>query len=164
MSPCSVTDGIFRPGHLFRLGTEHPVYPVIRERLPHACPSYASYLRVSDVPTFLRHIGPALERRLTGSAASGYSGELKTSFYRTGVRLAFEGGRMVSAEPWAPTMAEDEGGAAFPGLTFLQLLFGYRSLEEIKYAFPDCWTGGDEPPVLLDALCPKQSSSVWHVT
>jgi hypothetical protein len=95
--------------------------------------------------------------------ASGHSGELKIGFYRTGVQLAFEAGRLVSAGAWAPAR-EDEGGAAFPGLTFLQLLFGYRSLEEIRYAFPDCWTNGDEPRVLLDALFPKQPSSVWHVT
>ena len=145
------------------LGAEHPVYPVIRERLPLARPPYAWYVRVADLPAFLRHIAPALERRLAESAAAGHTGELKISFYGAGVRLAFEGGRLVTAGPWTPTQ-EAQGGPAFPDLTFLQLLFGYRSLEELRYAFPDCGTGGDEPRVLLEALFPKQPSCVWHVT
>jgi hypothetical protein len=145
------------------LGAEHPVYPVIRERLPLARPPYAWYVRVADLPAFLRHIAPALERRLAESAASGHTGELKISFYGAGVWLAFEGGRLVTAGPWAPTQ-KDQGGAAFPDLTFLQLLFGYRSLEELWHSFPDCWADGDEPRVLLEALFPKQPSFVWHVT
>jgi hypothetical protein len=42
----------------------------------------------------------------------------------------------------------------------LQLLFGYRSLAELRYAFPDCWAD-EEPTLLLNALFPKQSSLVF---
>lgn len=147
---------------VFGLGTEHPVYRAFARRLPQIRPPYAWYLRVPDLPGFLRQIAPVLERRLAESVVPGYSGELRISFYRDGLRLAFHDGRLTCAESWRPESGE-ENKAAFPDLTFLQLLFGYRSLEELKYAFRDCWTDGDEAPVLLEALFPKQPSGVWPV-
>jgi hypothetical protein len=147
----------------FSLGPEHPLYDVYRDRLPHTRPPYAWYLRVADLPGFLRHVAPVLERRLAASVLVGHTGELKVSFYRDGLRLAFEEGRLAGAEPWQPTV-EAGGDAAFPDLTFLQLLFGYRSLEELKHAFADCWTGSDEAQSLLEVLFPKQPSNLWPVS
>jgi hypothetical protein len=37
---------------------------------------------------------------------------------------------------------------------------GYRSLQEIKSAFVDCWTDNDEVQALLEALFPRQPSDV----
>ncbi len=148
---------------VFWLGAQHPVYDAFRDRLPHARPPYAWYMRVPDLPGFLRHVSPVLEQRLAGSALVGHTGELKVSFYRSGLRLAFEGGRLVAVEPWQPT-PEAGGNAAFPDLTFLQLLFGYRSLEELDYAFADCWTSNDEARALLQSLFPKQPSDLWPVS
>ena len=144
----------------FWLGVEHPVYQTVHKRLPVTQPSYAWYVRVPDLPDFLRHIGPVLERRLAESVLVGHTGELKISFYRDGLQLVLENGRLSGVEWWTPT-ADDEGAAAFPDRTFLQLLFGYRALEELKYAFVDCWTGTDEARALLKALFPKQASNVW---
>ena len=146
----------------FWLGTEHPVYQVMHSRLPHTQKPYAWYVRVPDLPDFLRHVAPVLERRLTGSALVGHSGELKVSFYRDGLRLVFAQGRLTDVEPWEPTQADD-GAAAFPDRTFLQLLFGHRTLEELDYAFTDCWAGSDEARALLKILFPKQPSHVWPV-
>ncbi|MFN2227217.1 MAG: GNAT family N-acetyltransferase [Anaerolineae bacterium] len=147
----------------FWLGAEHPAYEVFRSGLPRRRKPYAWYLRVPDVPAFLRHVTPVLERRLAGSILAGHSGEIEISFYRSGVRLAFEEGRLVRAEPWQPKNAED-GKALFPDLTFLQLLFGYRSLEELDDAFADCGTRDDGSRLLLEALFPRQSSDVWPVS
>ena len=144
------------------LGTEHPVYDAFGDRLPRTVPPYAWYLRVPDLPRFLRRIAPALERRLAESPLAGHCGELKVNFYRDGLRLAFDRGCLTAVEPWQPAHAE-EGAAAFPGLIFLQLLFGYRALHELRYAFADCWVEGDEPRELLTALFPKRPSDVLHV-
>ncbi len=107
--------------YAFWLGAEHPVYEAIPERLPRTRPPYAWYLRVPDLPDFLRHVAPVLERRLERSVAAGHTGELKISFYRDGLRLALEEGRVAALEPWAPA----DGGradASFPDHTFLQPL------------------------------------------
>jgi hypothetical protein len=56
-----------------------------------------------------------------------------------------------------------EGDVAFPGLTFLQILFGYRSIEELRAAYPDvtCNPGFE---ALINRLFPKQSSNLWPVS
>jgi len=146
----------------FQLGTEHPVYQVMHDRLPHTDPPYAWYVRVPDLPDFLHHVAPVLEQRLAESVLVAHTGELKISFYRDGLRLVFEKGRLIGVEPWQPTPA-DEGAAAFPDRTFLQLVFGYRALEELEHAFADCWTETDEARALLQVLFPKKASFVWPV-
>lgn len=147
----------------FWLGAEHPVYQVFDKRLPHTVEPYAWFVRVPDLPGFLRHVAPVLEQRLGRSPLVGHSGELKISFYRSGLRLAFEDGRLVEVEPWQPT-PEQEGDAGFADLTFLQLLFGYRSMEELDYAFADCWASGNKARPLLDALFPKCQSNIWPIS
>ena len=145
------------------LGAEHPAYRVLRNRLSPVRPTYAWYVRVSDLVDFLQHIAPVLEQRLSRSALAGHTGQSRISFYRHGLRLAFENGRLDSVEPWQPTLQES-GDAGFPELTFLQLLFGYRSLEELRYAFADCWAADDGAHPLLAALFPKRPSNVWPVS
>ncbi|HEX8221360.1 MAG TPA: GNAT family N-acetyltransferase [Chloroflexia bacterium] len=143
----------------FSLGEQHPVYDAIPERLPRIRKPYAWYIRVPDLPAFLRHIAPALEQRLAASAHSGYTGEMKLNFYRSGLLLRFEAGR-ISVEGWKPDRVE-EGDAAFPDLTFLQLLFGYRSFEELQHAFADCSANTEDARALLPILFPRKVSNVW---
>ena len=143
----------------FWLGVSHPAYEAAAERLPCVREPYAWQVRVPDWPKFLRHIAPVLERRLAASVAAGHTGELKISAYRRGLRLVFERGRLVDIAAWRPS-PEVEGEAAFPDQTFLQLLFGYRSLAELKSAFKDCWTEGDEAPVLLERALPQADDAL----
>ena len=110
-----------------------------------------------DLPGFVRHIAPALERRLPGTAAEGFSGEVPISFYRGGVRLVFEQGRLTTAEPWQRPDRSEIPGAGFPPLVFLQLLFGRRSLDELQHAFPDVWVS-DEVAAVVRALFPRRYS------
>ncbi|HEX8993141.1 MAG TPA: GNAT family N-acetyltransferase [Anaerolineales bacterium] len=144
----------------FDLGESHPVDEVFKGRLPQVHRSYAWYLRVGDLPGFVRHIAPALERRLADSYACGYTGEKCVSFYRSGLRLVFEQGHIAEVAPWQPAPPVSEGDIAFPGLTFLQLLFGYRSLEELRGSFADCWWNSNETRALFEALFPKRPSQV----
>ena len=150
----------------FRLGAEHPVYQVFANRLPHTAGPYAWYVRVPDLLGFLRHVAPVLERRLENSLLVGHSGEIKIGFYRSGLRLVFEAGRLAGVEPWQPTTEgeDDPGDAGFPDLTFLQLLLGYRSMEDLDYAFADCWASRNLARPLFDALFPRCHSNIWPVS
>jgi len=148
----------------FWLGGDHPVYQVISDRLPRIRHPYAWYLRVPDLPGFIECISPELEKRLMNSPMVGHSGELKITFYGSGIRLVFEGGCLKGVEEWKPEPTLNSGDAGFPGLTFLQLLFGYRDLSELKYAFADCWAKADMAAVLLDILFPKRVSQVWAIS
>jgi hypothetical protein len=146
----------------FWLGQEHPIYQVIESRLPNVIPAYAWYIRVPDLAAFIKLITPALEQRLAASLAPGYSGEIKLSFYRGGLNLVWENGKLAKLEAWRPT-AREWGSARFPDLTFLQLLFGYRSIEELQRSFPDCSGGNDETHLVLAALFPKMNSTIWPI-
>ncbi|MCU0490687.1 MAG: GNAT family N-acetyltransferase [Chloroflexaceae bacterium] len=145
----------------FVLGRDHPAYHVLGDHLaPRRFPPYAWYVRVDNLPGFLRHIGPALEKRLAESALSGYSGELRCDFYRGGLKLTWDNGRLTGAEPWRVDHNWGaRGQAGFPPLVFLQLLFGHRSLDELRHMFPDVWAD-DEVRALLEVLFPPQASWV----
>lgn len=148
----------------FWLGEEHPVYHIITDRLPRIRKPYAWFLRLADVPDFLHLITPVLEKRLAESCMSGYTGEINLTFYREGVRMVLEKGRMITIEAWKPTPVGNSGNAGFPPHTFLQLLFGYRSLDMLKTSFADCWTDRDETHALLNELFPRQPSDLMPVS
>jgi hypothetical protein len=141
----------------FILGAQHPSYEVIGERLPNVVDPYAWYLRVPDLIGFLNHIKPALEKRLAESVVCGHSGEFLIGMYPKGFKLTLERGRIAGIEPWKPDHA-DHGNAGFPALTFLQILFGYRSFDELKHAFPDCWWDNYGTRAVINAMFPKKNS------
>jgi hypothetical protein len=147
----------------FWLGESHPAYQVIKDRLPRVRKPYAWYLRVPDLAGFLRLISPVLESRLKDSAYAGHSGELKLSFYRNGLLFSFGQGRIIDIQPWTPTPLGHSGDAGFPGLSFLQLVFGYRSFEELDDFLADCWSDNDNAFGLLSVLFPRQPSNVWPI-
>ena len=66
------------------------------------------------------------------------------------------------AEPWVEALYGDECHGHFPPLLFLQLLFGYRSLDELYAYFQDIWPK-DEARLLLNTLFPKQPSWVQEM-
>ncbi|MEZ4737134.1 MAG: GNAT family N-acetyltransferase [Caldilineaceae bacterium] len=148
----------------FHLGRTHPAYDVLGESLAsRTIPPYAWYLRVPDVPAFLQHITPVLEERLARSLLTGHTGELKIDCYRGGLRLGFDQGKLLTVEPWRAPDFGDEAQAGCPPLVFLQLLFGYRSLAELRGIFPDVWAS-EEAALLLDILLPKQPSTVYSLS
>lgn len=146
----------------FGTGSEHPVYYIVPSRLRGIHRPYAWYIRVVDLAGFLRQIAPALEARLADSFIVGHTGELRLNFYRAGLCLTFTAGRLTGITPWQPS-ASERGHAAFPDLTFLRLLFGFTSFDELLLAFPDCMIRSDDARVLLDTLFPKQGSNIWAI-
>ena len=148
---------------LFLLGREHPVYASLdAELLSPARRPYAWYVRAPDLAAFITRIAPALERRLERSPLAGQSFTLGVSFYRGLLTVTFTDGRFESAaENPAPRglMPHDSSvaGAALPRGQFVQLLFGYRSLEELRNTFPDV-IANDREIELLETLFPKRFS------
>jgi len=146
----------------FMLGRDHPVYEALGRNLPEVRTPYAYYMRVPDLVGFLNHIKPALEKRIAESIAAGHSREIKISFYQDGLRLLLEKGKLAAIESWKPS-PEEWGAVAFPELTFLQVLFGYRSYEELHESFADCWCDSEEVRVLINIFFPKKLSDVFPV-
>ncbi len=142
----------------FGLGRNHPLYALMGQRIaPVVEPPYAWYIRMPDVPAFLRHVAPVLEARLAASALRGYTGEIKFDLYRGGLQLVFEKGKLMNADQWRPPTFGDHATAGSPPLLLLQLILGYRSRAELQAIFPDFWTE-EAAHLLLDTLFPKQPS------
>jgi GNAT superfamily N-acetyltransferase len=118
---------------------------------------YAWYLRVPEPEAFLRHIAPALERRLSGSGAHRYTGRLRVGFATlSGVEITFEDGRLLSVERM---QGKDGYDAEFPNHSFWNVVFGHRTIDELEYVLPDVWAT-PKATVLLGALFPKHPSFV----
>ncbi len=146
----------------FALGREHPLYSATPDWFARTRPPYGWYFRVPDVPALLQRIAPVLNARLAASALAGHNGELYINAFTDGWRIAFENGEIAVIEPWDPREDERKAIGAFPPLVFLQLVFGYRSLSDLRATFPDCWAA-DEAAVLLDILFPRRYSNVIPV-
>ena len=160
-TPTVRPDGPACTGIRFELVSDHPLLQVLGDPLaPRAHPAYAWYVRAPDVPAFLRLIGPVLERRLAGSALRGFSGEATLDLYREGVRLEFQRGALTAVEPWRPAEEGGEDAAlACPPLTFLQLLLGYRGLDELAAFHPDV-IARDDARLLVATLFPTERSAL----
>ena len=143
----------------FGLGLDHPFYRVNAGRLMPSRRPWAWYIRVPDLKAFLRLIAPALEARLAESAAANYTGDLLLTFYRSGLRLHFERGKITEIADWPPN--DRDAHAGFPDLTFTHLLFGHRSLDEMRHGFTDVILDDRIGRPLLEALFPRRPSSFW---
>jgi hypothetical protein len=147
----------------FMLGESHPAYDVIASCLPNIHNVYAFYIRVPDLLAFLQEVTPALETHLTNTPFNNYTGVVKLGFYTDGIKLVFENGHLDEIERFIPESSQDTT-ANFPGLTFLQLLFGYRNMDELNKAFADCYANKAEYKNLLDVLFPKNYSDIWPIS
>lgn len=143
---------------LFSLGAAHPAYEGLGRALTTSREPYAWYIRVPDLRAFLERIRPVLERRLAGSVMAGHTGRLRLNFYRERMTIELESGRITGFGTYEAERLE-EGDFAFPALTFLQLLFGRRSVDELAAAYADCG-GKEEARILLNILFPKRHSQV----
>lgn len=144
----------------FNLGEAHSLYEALGPDLERQIRPYAWYVRVPDIPAFLRHISQALERRLAASVLAGHTGTLKINLYQSRFTLVWEDGRLKEVgEDYSYNRLED-GDALFPEWTFLQLLFGYRSIDELILSYADLYTNSNEALVLLRALFPRRPSQV----
>lgn len=143
---------------LLLLGREDPFYDVLGDAVAlRVMEPYAWYIRVPDLVKLIARLRPALERRVADSPFAGHTGELRFNFYRDGLRLVFEGGRLAAVEPWRQPAWGPRAQASFPPLVFYQALFGFRSIDELREALTDVRV---EPEVaaLLGALFPKRLS------
>lgn len=120
---------------------------------------YAWYLRVADRVRFMQRIAPVPEQRLWHSGAHRYSGTLKIGFYDfTTLELIFEDGRLTTVQQGTTDEVESLD-ARFPYHMWLNLVFGHRTLAELRHIMPDVYANRTGA-VLLDILFPKKRSSV----
>ncbi|KAJ2959999.1 hypothetical protein NQZ79_g4590 [Umbelopsis isabellina] len=126
------------------------------QSLPH---EYTKYVRVNNLANFVTALIPALNTRLERSLRWGsYTGSVKTSNYSTkypGLELSIDRGKVIKVSEFAKSGQDlDENIGYFPGKTFLQVLFGRRSILELHHILPDV-SMNDNTLELLSTLFPK---------
>jgi len=141
------------------MGANHPVYRGLDLELGKQKRPYAWFMRVADLPAFLQHIGSALEKRLQNSVSAGFSGKIRLSFYSSHLAISFENGKLSDVAYYEPKYFFD-CDAFFADLTFLHLVFGHHTLEELSSVRADCYAMKSETAVLLNIIFPKQHSWV----
>lgn len=123
---------------------------------------YAWYIRAASPARLIETIAPVLERRLAGSGANRYTGTLTINFYALkGLRITFEDGRITGAEDITllTPQEQNKADAAFPWDSFLNIVFGHRTAEELKLAMPEV-SANAKAAVLLATLFPRQRAAI----
>lgn len=139
------------------LPKSHPIFAALPRTFGITERAYGDVAaRVPDLVVFLRRVAPALERTLAASPLAGWTGEITVSRIKDGLKLRFEGGRLVEIAPWEGSRP-DEARAKFMLGRFEALVFGYRSLAAILAEDADCATD-EEAEAVLAALFPPADS------
>jgi predicted N-acetyltransferase YhbS len=123
-------------------------------------PAYQWLWRVPDMPRLLTRIAPALERRLAASECAGLTADLTINIFRQAYRLSFRGGTLAQVEAAGfvdSSMGADGGDLCIPPEAFTRLVLGYRTLDQLRDAWPDIVIRPASRRV-LDVLFPAMSS------
>ncbi|KAF8934205.1 hypothetical protein BGZ58_005861 [Dissophora ornata] len=164
-----------------RLNEKHPLRLLLgtnARRPPQHIPDFRIYTRIKSYPAFIMAVAPELEKRLANSALAGTTGRLQLNFFRqvegssgNGLEVLLEKGKIVDANDWTPLTPEKlfeqnqqwkkDGSepviysATFAPLTFICLLTGHRSLEELHFAYGENNVRDEATRLLLNTLFPK---------
>lgn len=97
-------------------------------------------IRLRDPASFLAALGPAFERRLATSSYAGLTADLILNLFRRACRLRFTDGKLTEVQDIGfvdASLGADGGDLCIPPDAFVRLVFGYRSLSELRDAWPD---------------------------
>jgi hypothetical protein len=145
-----------KPGVRLNLPASCSLVGLARSLGGHDLGTYAWQVHLPDLAALLHTIGPVLERRLARSPFAGLSRSLTLCFYRDSVQMAFDRGRLVGVAQGGPC----DGGFRFPPLTFTPVLFGWRTVEQMRLAFPDL-SVPDEDKLLVETLFSPMAGFVY---
>jgi len=123
---------------------------------------YQWLLRITDVAAFLDRLRPVLERRLSDSPFAGLTTDLRLNLFREAFELRFRNGELRSVHTLGFTdtsHGSDGGDILIPPEAFVRLVLGYRSVEQLRDAWPDIVIKPDIYP-LVAALFPRMNSSL----
>jgi hypothetical protein len=146
----------------FNLGESDPAYEALGKASGKWWQPYARFVRVPNLPCFLLHIQPVLERRLAESVMAGHTGSLKLNFYTSQLKINIEKGKITAVDAYKPEGFFDFD-VFFPDLIFLQVLFGRRTVDELHHIYTDCYPRNDESALLLKILFPKGNSHIINL-
>lgn len=121
--------------------------------------TYSWQIYVPDLAALLRAIAPALEERLSDSLYAGLARDLRINFYRDGLVLRFMQGRLQEV---AALAGQGQADLSLPAWAFVSLVLGHRTLDELRFAYPDTnWRG--DARLLIETLFPRSEAFLYTV-
>ena len=142
----------------FEFGSEHPALKMFDSQFGAEKTPYAWVVRVPDVAALVSRLTPVIEKRLAESDLRAWSGDLKISFYRSGLQMKFDSGKLDAVENTGPIERHD-AHALYPDLTFTKALFGQHSFTQLRDIYSDCFAHKRAHHVLQDILWGGQQAS-----
>lgn len=154
------------------LGPSHPAYAFFDDVEQRSMPTTMGYIRLVDLPGFLRYIAPILEERIANSPICGYTRQVRIELYyrQEGLILNFNKGRLVDVfnqEIEGYKLLCDRADIEMPEQDFIRLVLGQVSVDELADNFREVntWNGEEglapEFKILLRILFPKQESFIF---
>ena len=144
----------------FGIGPDHPFFTTEGHRFQNSLLPYSWYLRVPDLPGFLSRLAPVFQARLTQSPFAKLTRNLSLDFYTNGLELNFQNGQLNSCTPWHTKFGE-RGDVRMPDHSFLHLVSGTKSFDEVRDFYADCYPRNNQVANLLKVLFPKKTSGFW---
>jgi len=138
-----------------------PSCDLMKAARPFAASEYTTYawqIHVPDIAALLRALRPVLEARLARSLLAGLTQDVSICLFRETIVLRFASGRLADVVNAGFTQ---RGEISFPPDAFIPLLFGWRSLEEQRRAYPDVGVSPAQR-LLVDTLFPVVESFLYN--
>jgi predicted N-acetyltransferase YhbS len=149
-----------KPGIRLNLPAGCTLMQLARSLGAHDLGTYAWQIHVPDLTALLRALAPVFEHRIEQSPFAGLTRDVRLSLYRETLVLRFVESRLTEVTNGGTT--GDEAILHLPPLQFIPLVLGYRTVAELRAAYPDVsvvatWR------LLVEALFPKVPSFIYTI-
>lgn len=144
------------PGVRLNLPANNTLTRMARSFGAHDLGLYSWQIHVADLAALLRALAPVLEDRLAASPFAGMTGEIRLCFFRDSVRLSFVRGNVDAVAAEGPA----QGRINFPPLKIIPLIFGHRSVEDLRAAHPDLHVD-TAYKLLIETLFPQTPAFIY---
>jgi predicted acetyltransferase len=118
---------------------------------------YGWQIKLLDPRSFLEKLGPVFEKRVAESEFNGLTKELHMNFWKYKIKLGFKEGKLVSVEH----VSEAKRVLGMNPYASIQLFLGFRSREDLDYAYPDFYIRGRNE-ALIDVLFPRKPGYIHY--
>jgi hypothetical protein len=149
-----------KPGVRLNLPASCTLMQLARSLGAHDLGTYAWQIHVPDFAALLRALAPVFERRIEQSPFAGLTRDVQLSLYGEALVLRFVEGKLTEV-----TNGDTTGDGAIlrlPPLQFIPLVLGYRTVEELRAAYPDV-SATPAGRLLVDTLFPKAESFIYTI-
>jgi predicted N-acetyltransferase YhbS len=123
----------------------------------HGGETYAWQLHIPNLAALLRTLAPALNARLADSVFAHWTRDVTLGLFHGHLRLRFINGALTQVDEIAQGGKSD---FSLPPAALVPLIFGHRSLEEVRAAFPDVSVHG-QWRLLVETLFPPTSAFIF---